>query len=55
MFEIIRHPINSIRTIRYIASQLTPAHMEALAATKTEAGKEMVEERIIGEIFPDLA
>jgi hypothetical protein len=55
MFTIIRNPINSVRTIRHIVSQLTPAHMEALAATKTEAGREMVELRIVGEIFPDLA
>lgn len=55
MFNLIMHPIQSIREIRYIASQLTPAHLEALAATKTEAGRDMVEERIVGEIFPDLA
>lgn len=54
MFEIIRHPIQSVRTIRYIASQLTPAHLEALKATKTNDGKDMVKDRIIGELFPDL-
>jgi hypothetical protein len=53
MFEIIRHPIQSVRTIRYIASQLTPAHLEALKATKTKDGKDMVEERIVRELFPD--
>lgn len=54
MFELILHPIQSVRTIRHIASQLTPAHLEALQATKTKDGRAMVEERILGEIFPEL-
>jgi hypothetical protein len=55
MFSFIRHPIRSIQEIRYIASQLTPAHLEALAATKTDAGRDMVNEWITKEIFPELA
>ena len=55
MFEFILHPIQSVRSVRFIASQLTPENLEELRSAKTKEEKDKIETRIVGEIFPDLA
>ena len=43
MFELIRHPILTVRSLRYIASQLTPEDLAQLdAATNDEQRKDIM-------------
>lgn len=55
MLEFILHPIQSTRTLRYIASHITPEHKAEIDAAETELEKAVIKDRILREIFPDLA
>ena len=49
MLELILHPIQSIRAIRYIASQLTPEDVAEHQAAKTDEEKAEISCRILNE------
>lgn len=49
MLELILHPIQSIRSIRYIASQLTPQDVAERRAAKTDEEKAEITCRILNE------
>jgi hypothetical protein len=55
MLEFILHPIQTIRSIRHIARQLTPENLAELDAAETDAERAVIETRIIRELYPDLA
>jgi hypothetical protein len=54
MFISMRHPIRTIRVLRYIASQITPEDKARIEAAETELEKVLIKDQVMRRIFPNL-
>lgn len=57
MFDFIRHPILSIRTFRFIYSELKsdPEYLEEINAAETKDEEDKIRDRKLYELFPECA
>jgi hypothetical protein len=55
MLNFIQNPIRTIRTLRYIASQITPEDQAKIADADTKLEKALIKDQVMRRIFPDLS
>lgn len=55
MFDVILHPIQTARQLRYIYSNLDSDYIAELEAAKTEDEKSAIRDRKTKELFPEVA